>query len=536
MQPSSVKGPGGITTSPSRARSDGNSVVGVHITRTAAGTPHGQPGLPDHAAGTAVPTEPLHVPETDRHRHRRRPWHQSKRPSLRTNRSIQRLVSRPADDSDAVLEDGSRIAVVGGGPAGSLFAYFLLRLAHTIDLDISVDVFEPRRFSHCGPAGCNHCGGIVSESLVQMLAAEGINLPPTVVQRGIYSYVLHMDAGVVEIESPVEEQRIAAIYRGNGPRTAVDMPWDSFDGYLQQVCEKEGARLVHQLVIGMERDGDRPVVITNDGATTYDLVAVASGVNSNFLSLLEPDAAQGRAEVSRTFITEFELGADRILETLGDSMHVFLLDIPRLEFAALIPKGDYVTMAMLGDEIDTDLIKQFLDSPEVQAAFPTDSMPAVCSCAPVINVKGPERPFGERVVLIGDAGTTRLYKDGIGAAYRTAKAAAETAIVHGVSAHDFDQHYFPTCRAIATDNMFGRLIFFFTIAVRKSRYARKAVLRMTAREQRRRTGLHMSGVLWNMFTGSAPYRDVFVNSLHPGFLYGLARSLVVGVRPSHPEG
>ena len=151
---------------------------------------------------------------------------------------IRRLATIPSPDSNAVLSDGSRVAVIGGGPAGSLFAYFLLRFARIIDLDISVDVYEPRHFTHCGPAGCNHCGGIVSESLVQMLAAEGINLPTSVVQRSIYSYVLHMDAGTVEIESPVKEQRIAAIYRGNGPRNAVDMPWDSFDGYSSRFAKR----------------------------------------------------------------------------------------------------------------------------------------------------------------------------------------------------------------------------------------------------------------------------------------------------------
>jgi flavin-dependent dehydrogenase len=217
-------------------------------------------------------------------------------------------------------------------------------------------------------------------------------------------------------------------------------------------------------------------------------------------------------------------------------MHVFLLDIPRLEFAALIPKGDYVTLAMLGEEIDDELVMRFLDSPEVRAGFPTDLIPAVCACAPVINVKGPERPFGERVVLVGDAGTTRLYKDGIGAAYRTAKAAAETAIIHGVSQDDFERHYLPACRAIATDNRFGRLIFFFTIAARKSKLVRRAVLRMTAREQRRSGGRYMSSVLWNMFTGSAPYRDVFFDALRPGFLFGLVRSLVAGLRPVRKGG
>ena len=70
-------------------------------------------------------------------------------------------------------------------------------------------------------------------------------------------------------------------------------------------------------------------------------------------------------------------------------MHVFLLDIPRLEFAALIPKGDYVTLAMLGEEIDDDLVRRFLDSPEVREAFPVDSIPSVCMCGPVINVKAP---------------------------------------------------------------------------------------------------------------------------------------------------
>ena len=117
------------------------------------------------------------------------------------------------DSRGFALEDGSRIAVVGGGPAGSFFSYFLLKMADAVDLDIEVDIFEPRSFHRCGPAGCNHCGGVVSESLVQILAAEGIVLPRSVVQRGVESYEVHMDVGDVAIASPVQEQRIAALYR-----------------------------------------------------------------------------------------------------------------------------------------------------------------------------------------------------------------------------------------------------------------------------------------------------------------------------------
>ncbi len=93
-----------------------------------------------------------------------------------------------ANSSRLRLDNGSRIAVIGGGPTGSFFTYFLLGLAERVGVDVRVDVYEAQDFSRPGPAGCNHCGGIVSESLVQVLSAEGINIPPTVVKRGIDSY------------------------------------------------------------------------------------------------------------------------------------------------------------------------------------------------------------------------------------------------------------------------------------------------------------------------------------------------------------
>jgi hypothetical protein len=91
-------------------------------------------------------------------------------------------------------------------------------MSERLGIDVQVDIYEPRDFSVPAPGGCNMCGGIISESLVQILAADGINLPPTVVQRGIDSYVLHMDVDSVHIETPLHEKRIAAVHRGVGPR------------------------------------------------------------------------------------------------------------------------------------------------------------------------------------------------------------------------------------------------------------------------------------------------------------------------------
>lgn len=438
----------------------------------------------------------------------------------------------PASRSSKPLADGSRIAVIGAGPAGSMFTYFLLNMAESIMLDLKVDLYEPRQFCHRGPAGCNHCGGVVSESLVQRLATEGIALPDDVVQRGLDSYTLHMDVGDVEIATPLHESRIAAIYRGNGPRDSEPMDTHSFDGYLQELAAARGARRVRRLVADIRRQDDGMGVECADGTQEeYDLVVVASGVNSRLARSLDRLAEPHEAPaLTKTFICEFKLGKDVIRRTLGPSMHVFLLDIPRLEFAAMIPKGDYATLVLLGDDIDDELMGRFFSSPEVMACFPGGTIPRhVCHCYPRINVRTAQPPYGDRLVMIGDSGTTRLYKDGIGAAYRTAKAAARTVVFHGVSAEDFREHYWPLCRTIDRDNQVGRFVFWVGSLVQRARFARRGVLRMVAEEQKdEQAAKRMSGVLWDLFSGSAPYTNVFLRTLHPAYIASLAWHLAAG--------
>jgi flavin-dependent dehydrogenase len=428
------------------------------------------------------------------------------------------------------LQDGSRIAVIGAGPAGSMFSYFFLNMAEMMGLDVGVDIYEPRRFCHRGPAGCNHCGGVVSESLVQRLATEGIRLPDSVVQRGIESYTLHMDVGDVEIATPLLEKRIAAIYRGNGPRCSEPLDTHSFDGYLLDLALEKGARLIPRLVSDVRREDDRMTVSCADqSSSTYDLAVVATGVNSRLMETLESQTAEfARPERTKTFICEFKLGRDVIRETFGPSMHVFLLDIPRLEFAALIPKGDYVTLCLLGDDIDENLMEQFFAAPEVRERFPGGEIPGhVCHCYPRINIR-PARPvYGDRLVFIGDCGSTRLFKDGIGAAYRTSKAAAKAAVFHGVSAQAFHDHYAPLCRRINNDNRVGKMVFSIASLVQKARFARRGILQMTANEQQQTDSpQRMSGVLWDLFSGSASYTNVFVRTLHPAYIGNLLWNLV----------
>lgn len=421
------------------------------------------------------------------------------------------------------LSDGSRIGVIGGGPAGSLTSYFLLDIAERIDLQLQVDIYEPRDFSRTGPAGCNMCGGVVSESLVQLLAIEGINLPPSVVQRGIESYVLHTDGENVHIRTPREEMRIAALHRGNGPKGRKTGKWKSLDGFLLNlVCEK-GANHITDRVKGIRLGNGKPSVYTKEmREQVFDLVIGAVGVNSRGLDLFERLGTDIRGpRTTRAYIAEIPIGREKVREYLGDSIHAFLLNIPRLKFAALIPKDEYVTVCLLGDQIDQALAESFMNSAEVRGCLPTDAdlKLAACKCLPRINFGSPAGIFVDRVVMVGDCGVSRLYKDGIGAAYRAAKACALTAIVHGVSQEDFRKHYWPLCRRMAWDNKLGKTMFMSTTVIKKIGFFRLATLRMIRREQtsgaKSRT---MSMVIWDLFTGSAPYRDVFFRCLHPGFI------------------
>ncbi len=436
--------------------------------------------------------------------------------------------------SGARLVNGARIGVVGAGPAGSFFSYFALDTAQKIGLELEVDIYEPRDFSLPGPGSCNMCGGIVSESLLQKLATEGINLPAEVIEKRIDSYYLHMDVGTVRIEAPRREKRIAAVHRGAGPRDLAP-GCGSFDAFLLDLAREKGARVVQERVVAIDRDGDRPRIKSGRlTRRTYDLLVGAVGVNAAANRLFASLGFAYREPVTtRAYISEFLLGREIVRRYLGRSMHVFLLDIPRLKFAAVIPKSRYATVCLLGDDIDGELVSAFLRSAEVKRCMPPLWTPpsSRCHCSPRINVGAAVEPFGDRVVLVGDCAATRLYKDGIGAAYRTAKSAALTAVFEGASADDFRRHYEPVCRKIRRDNQLGKMMFAATEKIQSRPAFRRGLWKLVSREQSGNGGdVGMSSVLWDTFTGSAAYRSVVGRSLRPALAARLLREVAAASR------
>jgi len=433
-------------------------------------------------------------------------------------------------DDSLILQNGAQIAVVGGGPTGSFFSIFALKMAKMIEKSVQVTIYEPKDFTRDGPIGCNKCGGIISELLVQNLAVEGINLPDSVVQRGINSYKLHTQYGNVYIETPSQEKTIATVYRGGGPRGIIGSEKESFDRFLLDLAIQEGAVHDHEKVDRIEYRNNRPVLFSKDKMMQEpDLVVGALGVKSQTFKIFEEMGfGYRKPETVTAAIAEIWMDKNVISERFGTSVNLFLLPLKDIKFAAIIPKGTYVTVCILGKNIDHNTVNVFIDHPVVQSVLPgKGTYEIACRCLPKMNIRAPEIAFTDRVVLCGDAGSTRLFKDGLGAAYIMGKAAAKTAILYGVSKDAFRENYEPVYKNIMIDNRYGRVLFAVTDLHKKYKILTNGMLGVVRKEQSDPNyPKRLSSMLWDMFTGNERYRNIFFRSMSLPMVYDLCRAYV----------
>lgn len=423
------------------------------------------------------------------------------------------------------IETGSKVAVVGGGPAGSLFAMYLLHYASEKGVHPEITIYQRRNFDEPGPAGCKGCAGVLSISLLRNLSELGLNIPEEVIQNRIESYTIHSAYSSISISNPERDVQIVSVYRGGGPTISHFEKSISFDGWLLSQAQKRGARVEYEAVSRICLD-ERPWIEVDGRKLEYDLVVLASGINVKPIPIVGLDYIPPKTKIMAH--DELYAGTTQMESWLGNVAHAFLIPHSGIIFGTLVPKGPFISVSVLSSGKRPISVTDFLSHDMVRSVLPSRYERA-CGCHPRAAVGSARNYYADRFVAIGDAAVSRLYKDGIGSSLLTAREAALTVVYHGLSRNDFERYYLPLCRNTDRDNRWGRLLFLINDRAKDSRSFLRAQHRLIGDEQSNVKGPQpFTKAAWGMLTGSYSYRNIVRMSLSPASLVKLLTALFWG--------
>ncbi|RJP75160.1 MAG: NAD(P)/FAD-dependent oxidoreductase [Candidatus Abyssobacteria bacterium SURF_17] len=413
------------------------------------------------------------------------------------------------------LQSGANIAVIGGGPAGSFFAHFILKMSARSDIGVGVTIYDRKSFLDYGPKGCNMCAGAIGHHLVEHLQREGIPLPAHVVRQEVEGYVLH--AGGREVFLRQDERPIYTVFRGHSPDpTSEDIV--SFDQFLLDHAVSMGAKFVRDKVtqvVWPRMPVEKAVLLMKDGGETEaDLVVGAFGVNTK----LRHGFMSGY-KAPRTWVAcqaEMPVDAEFNRKVFGNCIHVFALGERKIHFIAMTPKGNFVTISGIGPSVRMTDLESVLRRPEMKPYLP-EGWRISCHCHPHFPVTAARKPYRDRGLLVGDACQARYLKNGIESAYFTALFAAKTCLNIGIGEAELAQYYRLCRERFGFDNRCGKVLFALHHSVAAHPRLARAHLSFAEEERMRkpREQQALANSLWSMFTGDMPYKKILKSLLSP---------------------
>jgi len=434
--------------------------------------------------------------------------------------------------NNLLLKNGSRIVIIGGGPAGSFFAHFAALHAKEAGIDLSIKIYDRKSFCQRGPRGCNMCAGVISENLFKSLEEEGINIAKHCVQRKIEGYCFQTQDESALLHHPVpgHVSKIVTVFRGNGPMKSSHEGNISFDDYLLNHVKEQGVEIIFEIVKDIrlpDRKGGPVKLICGGGDSgsefEADLVVGAFGVNTGIMEKIgNMDFGYKPPKTVRTCQCEIMLSSDYIEKTFGNNIYVFALGKKELKFASITPKADYITVNLVGrKDLTRNNLIDFLNHPSVKKLMPEGwKIPEnFCMCISKIPVTYAKHPYTDRVVVLGDASISRSYKSGIESAFNMAKLSAYTAFKNGVSKKSFVNGYFkPAKRLLVRDNFYGIMMLKINDYMSSQRQIANSHVNLMKSNKDKKTADQINEILWNMLTGNVPYKEIFFKAINPGFV------------------
>ena len=454
------------------------------------------------------------------------------------------------------LQNNDAVAIVGGGPAGSFFAIHLLREARRLNRRIDVVIVEKRGPMELGTGGfqyrgCTFCAGGISPRLHEILEEHDLVVPDEIVQGRFDHVWIQGQWKNFRLRVPKDKQ-MYAVFRGSLPsRRSGGL--GGFDGFLLGEAVKEGARVLYgevEAIAYTARGMPGLTVRTQSGervSLDASFVTIATGINAHCgfdyrddpliaaVRRLNPAFVPGKSQ--KAFIFELDVGEDYLERNLPRELYFIEYGSKHLalEHTALIPKGRFLTIVMIGKCVDEavsprdsqQIVRDFLTLPQIERILPgIEAAPLACACAPRMTVTTARSPYGDRFAIIGDAVGARLNKDGMFSAHVTASRLAQTVLHEGIDKEALARGYGKAIRWLAADNRYGRIVF----AMSRVAFSRPVVGRITYQafatecKVRDEGSRPLSVVLWKIASGTADYGEI----LREMCGYSVLRSLLVG--------
>jgi flavin-dependent dehydrogenase len=363
-------------------------------------------------------------------------WRQSR---SRRERAIS-LAGAPA----VLRSDSQRIIIIGGGPAGAACAITLARERTRTNLAPSVVLIESKRFGEQQ----NQCAGVLSPPGPELIAQVlGEAPPPRLFQRRIKGYVLHGGGCSIYLDGEDLGDSAYALRR-------VEL-----DNLLLEQAEGLGVQVVHTRATDLEVNPEGVTVYTESGSFHGDAVVGAFALDEGMArSFARRTRYQPPASLEALVCKIHPAGEEFISRLLDDCIHVFLPKQSRVDFGALVPKGNHIVVIIAGARLGIRDMQEFMALPQVAKTLPEkgEFQGYFKGAFPL----GPARGiFGNRYVVIGDAaGMVRPFKGkGINSALEGGQRCAQTILGDGVFKEAF-AGFVRSQRHLTRDVWYGRFV------------------------------------------------------------------------------
>jgi flavin-dependent dehydrogenase len=269
--------------------------------------------------------------------------------------------------------------------------------------------------------------------------------------------------------------------------------------------------------------------ISPDGITIYgdsgnwkaDAVVGSFGLDSTMADVFERRTSYRRPAALQTVVTRIHPGPRRVIASLlSDRIYAYLPPIRNIEFGALVPKGDHVSVVVAGKEVTAGDMDRFLELPEVARVLPPNSSPesyfkGSFPLGAAANI------YGDRYVVVGDAaGLVRPFKGkGINSALLTGRLAANTMMEKGISKGAL-KHFYDACSNFTSDVMYGRLMRFLAMTS-ANHFSIDRVVALAKRDPAVRQAL------FDCISGHRPFREIVRGNLNLPFVARVLKAVLI---------